>query len=314
MDYFVPLPGTAAPSFAGSVLVLPQPSLSSVAQLAADLVVHNYRLELVGYLGVRDHVPAVGGTDALPGEPDREGLSLGTEVYTTPSRSLTVVLPRAPVIRARKAHHLDAMRRFVAAGAFAEVLLVAGVDAAMRADEALNSPAPLRHLVVPPSPSSSSSSSPPPQSVVIASLVALTPPYPSSSSSSSSSSLSSLPALPHAGLTRALLAALSTPATQAPAPVAALVAYTAEGASSALAHEVASALARVVAAPLAEVADRVEWSLPPRVGNNGEGNTEQGQESGEGQERVIKWREPRSWERGLMGVELERGAGREMFS
>ncbi|BGP42327.1 hypothetical protein JCM10449v2_006332 [Rhodotorula kratochvilovae] len=138
MDYFVPLPGSVAPSFTGSTLVLPQPSLSSVAQLAADLLVHNYRLELVGYLGVRDYVPAVGGRDALPGEEEREGLSLGTEVYTTPSRSLTVVLPRSPVIRARKAHHLAAMEAFVAAGGFKEVLIVAGVDAAGRGDEALN--------------------------------------------------------------------------------------------------------------------------------------------------------------------------------
>lgn len=137
---------------------------------------HNCALELVGYLGVRDYVPAVGGRDALPGsdgggETDSEGLSLGTEgapqslltlltrsgcrarreradfltatyppaaVYTNSSRSLTLVLPRAPVIRARKAHHLDAMHRFVAAGGFRDVLVVAGVDAAMRGDEALN--------------------------------------------------------------------------------------------------------------------------------------------------------------------------------
>lgn len=138
-----------------------------MAQLACDLLVHNCALELVGYLGVRDFVPAVGARDALPGgEGEVEGLSLGTEgasrsltavccgacasatkltglmslfaVYTNPTRTLTLVLPRAPIIHARKAHHLDAMNRFVAAGGFRDVLVVAGVDAAMRGDEALN--------------------------------------------------------------------------------------------------------------------------------------------------------------------------------
>ncbi|TNY17983.1 PAC2 family-domain-containing protein [Rhodotorula diobovata] len=279
MDYFIPLPGTTAPSFASSTLVLPQPSLSSVAQLACDLLVHNCALELVGYLGVRDYVPAVGGRDALPGsdgggETDSEGLSLGTEVYTNSSRSLTLVLPRAPVIRARKAHHLDAMHRFVAAGGFRDVLVVAGVDAAMRGDEALNAPTPLRHLI--PSSSSSSTASSP----LFTALQSLAPPY-----SSPSPSPTSLPSLPHAGLTRSLLSSLSAPSSPAPAPaprIAALLAYTAEGPSAPLAHELATSLARVLELPL----------LP-----------------GGG------WTEPLSWERGLMGVELERdGAGREMFS
>lgn len=59
--------------------VQPQPSLASLAQLACDLIVHNYRLELVGYLGLQDHVPAVGARDGLPGQPDQPGLALACE-------------------------------------------------------------------------------------------------------------------------------------------------------------------------------------------------------------------------------------------
>ncbi|GAA5842040.1 hypothetical protein JCM9279_002764 [Rhodotorula babjevae] len=295
MDYFVPLPGTTAPSFASTTLLLPQPSLSSVAQLACDLLVHNCALELVGYLGVRDFVPAVGARDTLPGqEGEVEGLSLGTEVYTNPTRTLTLVLPRAPVIHARKAHHLAGMKQFVAAGGFSDVLVVAGVDAAMRGDEALNAPTPLRHLI--PSSSSSSTSSP-----LLASLQSLAPPY-----STSSTSSSTLPSLPHAGLTRSILAALAPPPPssssdepQVQVPVAALLAYTAEGTAAPLAHELASALAHALGLP-----------VPPSASaRQGAGDDEEG--DGEGK----RWAEPVSWARGLMGVELERdGGGREMFS
>lgn len=136
------------------------------------------------------------------------------------------------------------------------------------------SPTPLRHLI--PSSSSSSTASSP----LFTALQSLAPPY-----SSPSPSPTSLPSLPHAGLTRSLLSSLSAPSSPAPAPaprIAALLAYTAEGPSAPLAHELATSLARVLELPL----------LP-----------------GGG------WTEPLSWERGLMGVELERdGAGREMFS
>ncbi|GJN92351.1 hypothetical protein Rhopal_005381-T1 [Rhodotorula paludigena] len=247
MDYFVPLPGTQAPSFTGSTLLLPQPSLSSLAQLACDLLVHNLRLELVGYLGVRDYVPAVGGRDGLPGEAEKEGLALGTEVYTTPSRSLTLVLPRSPVIRARKEHHLQAISAWVAAGGFKDVLVVAGTDAAMRGDDGLNAR--------------------------------------------------------RKGLTRSLLSALAAHAPTSPA--AALLIYTSEGAAVDAAHYLASALVAVLGPQLEEVRGLVPLETQQlQLQVEGEEEEEEG---------ARRWKEPRSWERGLMGPELGRDAGREMY-
>ncbi len=108
MDYFTPLDPESTPSFSGATLILvslpqpervqlgfpslrvpphlglaalvqPQPSLGSVPQLATDLILHNHELTLIGYLGLRDHVPSVAGLDSLPGEKPTEGVSFATQ-------------------------------------------------------------------------------------------------------------------------------------------------------------------------------------------------------------------------------------------
>ncbi|CEQ40731.1 SPOSA6832_02384, partial [Sporobolomyces salmonicolor] len=318
MDYFNPLPALpAVPSFSGSTLLLPQPSLSSLAQLATDLLIHTYGLEKIGYLGLRDFVPAVSGLDGVAGEEQAEGVLFGVEVFQTPSGSLTVVLPRSPVIRARRAHHLEAMRAFIEQAGFAEVLLVAGVDAALRGDEGLNAmletnangmanrATPLRHFVLPTTPSSSS---PFPLAQRLASLA---PPYASSSPSGTTSSTSpapSIPLIPHGGLTRKLIEALSLPSSPSSSseanlpPVSALLIYTSEGDAADSAYFLADALADALGKELEEVEVRAKVE---RLRLNVDG--EQGERSG------IKWKTPRSWETGLMGPKLAREAGREMF-
>lgn len=96
MEYFVAKKG-ASPSFAQSTLVLvtrslhperhradsprnlqPQPSLASLPQLAADLLIHTLNLELVGYLGLQDFIPAVSGLDSATDAPE-EGICFGVE-------------------------------------------------------------------------------------------------------------------------------------------------------------------------------------------------------------------------------------------
>jgi len=56
-----------------SLHIQPQPSLASLAQLASDLIIHNFALQRIGFLGLRDHVPAVSGLDGLPGSSNGEG-------------------------------------------------------------------------------------------------------------------------------------------------------------------------------------------------------------------------------------------------
>ncbi|GAA6013682.1 hypothetical protein JCM10207_004818 [Rhodosporidiobolus poonsookiae] len=316
MSYFLPLPGAPVPSFTGSTLLLPQPSLASLAQLAADLLVHNYasELRLVGYLRLEDFVPAVGARDGLPGEAAQDGLAFGVEVFHSPSLRLTVVLPRSPVIRARRLHHLLSLQRWVDVSGFAAVVVTAGVDAALRGDEGLRSLTPFRHFALP----TSSPSSPSP---LLSRLSSMIPPYvPSPSPSSPSSAAPStgaprIPLFPHGGLTRKVLEAFSLSAPSASegkgekeVEVAALTVYTSEGDARDAALGLADALVAVLA-------------LPPPGAHSGEGEVEKrvadlelsaaGATGGEG--RKWEWKTPRSWETGLMGSELGREAGRDMF-
>ncbi|POY72314.1 hypothetical protein BMF94_4616 [Rhodotorula taiwanensis] len=333
MSFFVPLRGSAAPSFTSATLVLPhrtsngrrvqpQPSLASLAQLACDLIVHNYRLELVGYLALQDHVPAVGARDSLPGQPAQNGIALGCEVFATPDRSLFIALPRSPVIHARRANYLDSIERWIAQSGFKEVLVVAGADAAMRGDDGLNEITPLRHLT----PNSSASTS----SHLLTTLRQISPSYLTSApsgfqSTSEAAALpsDSIPPIPHGGLTRQLLTTLTTAAPSSPsrsdsptAPkvdIAALLIYTSEGAASESAHFLADALSYLLEPQLAALEDRVERVSPtPASGGirGGEGETGAAQGSDKGN---VEWKEPISWERGLLGPELARDAGREMY-
>lgn len=328
----------------------PQPSLASLAQLACDLIVHNYGLELVGYLGLQDHVPAVGARDSLPGLPDQPGLALACEgehprslapgghciadtlfparartaVFATPNRSLVIALPRSPIIRARRRHYLDSIRHWIHHSNFSEVLVVAGADAAMRGDDGLNALTPLRHILT------TRSEDP---SRLATTLRQISPSYLSSSPSGFQSSSevaahssdgTTIPPIPHGGLTRQLLTALlpesnsegggADSTTTTPA-VDALIVYTSEGAASESAHFLADALAYVLEPQLADLEDRIERSSSSS--SSPRGGEEEGDHLGGlmigGQKGNVKWKEPKSWERGLLGPELARDAGREMY-
>ncbi|GAA6006094.1 hypothetical protein JCM11491_002030 [Sporobolomyces phaffii] len=294
MDYFTPLPGLDQPvDFSSSTLLLPQPSLASLAQLSTDLIVSNFHLVRIGYLGLRDHVPAVSGLDSLPGD-DLEGISYSVEVFQTPSKSLTVVLPRSPVIRARRLHYLHSMRNFIEQGRFKHVLVVAGVDAALRTDEGLNSSSPLRHYLLP-SPSSPTSAT----TTSHLDLSSVSTPY------STLTSSSSIPLIPHGGLTRNLLETLSSASSSAALPpVSALLIYTFESAEPETAFYLADALAHVLREELQALEERVE-----KLNLGGDGP----EEERAGATPRIKWKVPKSWETGLMGPELGLDSRTELF-
>lgn len=245
------------------------------------------------------------------------------KVFATPNRSLVIALPRSPVIRARRSHYLDSIRHWIHQSQFSDVLVVAGADAAMRGDDGLNAITPLRHLVL-------GTGSEEPSARLATTLRQISPSYLSSSPSgfqsssevaaAHSSSGTLIPPIPHGGLTRQLLTALmsessreagaatTTTTTTTPA-INALIIYTSEGAASESAHFLADALAYLLEPQLADLENRIERSSSPQ-GGEGDELIRGGQGSEKGN---IKWKEPRSWERGLLGPELARDAGREMY-
>ncbi|GAA5974768.1 hypothetical protein JCM11641_007258 [Rhodosporidiobolus odoratus] len=312
-SYLIPYPGVATPTFRGSTLIYPQPSLASLAQLAADLVLWNSDWNLVGYVGLQDFVPAVGGKDSLPSTSSSssqavpEGFAFGVEVYQHTTLNLTLVFPRSPVIRARRPHHLEAIKQWTQEAGFETVLVVAGVDAGLRGDEALLSSTPLRHYL--PSSSSSASSTP-----VLTRLSSLIPSY-ISSSSSSATSTSRLPLFPHSGLTRKLLETFSPSSSESEkAPhIAALTIYTAEGDASEGAFLLAEVLSEVLGLPLASGGGGGVEGVEEKVGEmNLDSGAEVGEEEGTRRKRR-EWKTPKSWEKGLMGIELGREVGAEMY-
>ncbi|SCZ88915.1 BZ3500_MvSof-1268-A1-R1_Chr1-1g00823 [Microbotryum saponariae] len=311
-QFFVPTLKGAKTNFKGSSLVLPQPSLGSLPQLALDLYVHTFQLELVGCAALRDTIPCVGGVDVVEGEQRQsvqggfswatQGPSLGAvqlvcgevsridpvratphPVYQTPSSasngdSITLLLPRAPIIQARKRHYFDALTAWIRQSEFRDVLIVGAVDAAMRGDDGLRETNPFRSIVLPiregtdPSP-------------LLERLSKSVRPY---FKASDPSSKKTIPAIPHGGLTRSLLQHLSTSEDGASLPtVGALLVYTAEGENEALAKGLGDVVRSLI------------------VGSDGSDLAGTG--SG------TEWKVPKSWKLGLMGDELGSQRRSEMY-
>ncbi|SCV71710.1 BQ2448_3298 [Microbotryum intermedium] len=295
-QFFVPSTNGGKPSFRGSSLILPQPSLGSLPQLALDLYVHTFRLELVGYAALRDTVPCVAGIDVVEGEESRSGdggFSWATQVYqtrptNTQGESITLVLPRAPIIQARKRHYLDALTAWIRQSEFRDVLIVGAVDAAMRRDEALRETNPFRSLVLPVREGTH-------LSPLLQRLGKSVRSYLEGTAPSTSSK--PIPSIPHGGLSRSLLQHLSDsnpvsePITSQDGPlppVGALLVYTAEGENEGLARRLGEVVSSLIT------------------------GSEEGKE-GTGNGNGVQWKVPKSWRLGLMGDELGRERRGEMY-
>jgi hypothetical protein len=282
--------------------------------------VHTLELIPVGSLSPRDFLPSVGGLDSTQGDSTTpEGISSGVPgilyiileptrvttdeavletVYQNESRSLTFILSRSPVIKARTEHHLKAMRAFVEAAQFHDVLILSATDAGVRGDESLRScvtlslasvpcwfvnscygnhddirETPLRQFILTPNT----------ETKLMARLASTIPSYVPPSISPSTS----LPLIPHGGNTRRLLESLSTPVPIENTGIAALLIYTAEGDNVDSAYFFAGTLIDVL-----EVECKRE---------NGEVRAGRGE---------MSWREPTSWKTGLSGSSFN---GIELF-
>lgn len=138
-------------------------------------------------------------------------------------------------------------------------------------------------------------------------LRSISPSYLESSPSGITSSLQTsaasarIPPIPHGGLTRSLLLALRETDVSLP-PTSALLIYTSEGDASSAAHLLADALTYVLAPRLADLEGRVE-RVPVEAGEEGQGDPK----------GRVRWKEPRSWDGGLLGPALTREARGEMF-
>ncbi|KAI5481526.1 proteasome assembly chaperone 2 [Pseudohyphozyma bogoriensis] len=231
-DYFIPLPGSTPPSFKSTTLILPQPSLGSLPQLALDLITHSPSFTLVGYLGLEDHIPSISSLDSLPSQPrpPASSISYAVQVFYAAKSNVTVVLPRSPVVRARKANYLESMREWIQHNGVGEVLVIGSVDAGLRGDEALSLETPLRTILVPTSVST-------PLITKLATLVTYSPP-------SSTDSSPKIPPIPSGGLTRKLIDALSP--LSSTIPISALLIFAAEGSNTDQAKGLATAVAELV--------------------------------------------------------------------
>ncbi|KAK4050817.1 hypothetical protein OIV83_003239 [Microbotryomycetes sp. JL201] len=306
MDFFVTATG-AHPDFQGSILVLPQPSLGSVAQLASDLIVHasssssssssspNWRV--VGYLGLQERVPVVSGLDYLASDTEPTlsgGITFAVQVYQTLDNKVTLVLPRSPVVRARRQRYIDSLQRWILENNFTDTLIVSSVDAAMRMDDSIREPTPFRHLIV-------SNKTP-----LQARLSKIGPSY-LKHPLTESGRLAHLPTFPHGGLTRKLFENLldsSVTVADAGQPsssmnkldnVSGLIVYTSEGDNTILASQLADVLIKVLG-----------LDGPPPVKEDENGVQVDATKIG-------RWTKPKSWLTGLSGKTLDRNLAGEMF-
>lgn len=132
-------------------------------------------------------------------------------------------------------------------------------------------------------------------------LTSLAPSFVPASSADAERKASHIPLIPHGGLTRQLLETLSPSTSEDLPPVSALLIYAAEGDNSAAAFLLADAVARVLQLEVKEAAAPV---LSQEEEEYSEGRL--GMKRGD-------WRKPKSWKTGLMGEELGRERGGEMY-
>ncbi|KDN45103.1 hypothetical protein K437DRAFT_224452 [Tilletiaria anomala UBC 951] len=147
-------------AFSRDTLLIPAVSIGSVPQLAFDLLVHApaLGLERVASVDVQDYcVPFAAPLDSLApsgkshdnrnghgGDRPALGVCTALEVYRNPSRRLTLLHQRSPVLKSRKDEFVQSLLSWIVQEGFSETLIVGSMDAGMRIDSEMDKP--LVHL------------------------------------------------------------------------------------------------------------------------------------------------------------------------
>ncbi|WFC93578.1 hypothetical protein MBRA1_000199 [Malassezia brasiliensis] len=121
------------PDFHGRTLVLPVVSVGSVPQLAVDLLIHAPELQCA-------RVASLDGAECVPFVAPSEdgsataGVYTALDVYQAPGSGLVIVQQRSPVLKSHKTHFAQRLKAWIEQAGFAEVLILASMDAAFRTD------------------------------------------------------------------------------------------------------------------------------------------------------------------------------------
>ncbi|DBA94698.1 TPA: hypothetical protein ACH3X1_002259 [Trebouxia sp. C0004] len=126
--------GSAACEFASAKLLLPGVTSANVGQLAIDLIISTLHLPCVGQLETPCLLPCagIGAFDHLS-----QRISLSLELFECPVAQgppVFVLQQRAPAARGCQQKYAEELARWISEAAFAEVVLIASLDANLRQD------------------------------------------------------------------------------------------------------------------------------------------------------------------------------------
>ncbi|KAG1046500.1 hypothetical protein G6F43_011018 [Rhizopus delemar] len=132
MTLFVPVPNYNADQLKGSTLILPMVSIGNVPQLTADLFIHTFPLDRVGFLDTDTVTPV-----SSLREDTQLGATVPIEVYQSRDRQWTCIQQRSPTIKGKRKSYVDELVQF--ASQFDRVVLLTSMDASSRLDSQINS-------------------------------------------------------------------------------------------------------------------------------------------------------------------------------
>jgi proteasome assembly chaperone 2 len=215
-------------TFNSRPIILPIVSVGNVAQLSADLLILEFKLERVGILDARDLISVVGAME--DGSP---GVTTPLELFGHEDFPLLVVQQRSPVLKSRKEEFIQSLVSFLTNTVKPEyVLVLSGVDLSNRTDAQMGSPT---HFFA----ASNAASQSHQLSTTLPNLV---PRYTSAPHSTAETPTDNIPFISGGGLTKRLVSSLSATSL----PVFVLLEFVLEGDNREDAKILANAVVAVV--------------------------------------------------------------------